>query len=91
MRELKDCLSPDELAQLEESFPSGLAARIVMAMAKEKRFEHLEMDIIRNQTVQVPEELQEKPGDTRKERVVGRDTARLLLKAAECFANANKI
>lgn len=92
MLELKDCLTPEELAKLDESFPSGLAPRIVEAMVQEKHFEWLDRESRRNKRVPVPVILASmNPYRSREEREVDSVLARILLKAAECFANAKKI
>ena len=91
MLELSECLSPEDLDLLEESFPSGLAARIVMAMVREKQFERLDLKIRNNSRVQVPVRLQKNPGDMREERIVDSPLARILLEAAECVADGDKI
>jgi len=91
MIELSDCLTAEELEELEDLLPSGLAERIARAMVQEDHFKQLGVETTRNPRVQVPVNLQRNPGDIREERVVDRDLARLLLKAAECFANASEI
>lgn len=76
---------------MEEEFPSGLAERIVNAIVKEEQFVWLARESRRNNRVPVPVILPtDDPRVLREERIVDSDVAKLLLKAAECIANAGK-
>lgn len=87
----EDCLSVEEARFLVERFGADRTWMMIRAIAQEKRWHELEMRAIRETRVSVPVKLQTSPGDVREEQVVGPDVVGILLKAAKCLADADKI